>query len=130
MGSDVLFTLLGNPHETDSVSTALSLCSRLLARGASVDVWACGNATLLTRLSLGATKPRNVFAGDVEHSTSAAWVQAALADHTPALTWSVCHFCSHERGALDHVDGVRTRPATAYRKVVAAAGKTITVGRL
>lgn len=127
---DVLVTLLGSPHESDAVSTALLLVSAMLRRGASVAVWACGNATLLTQESLGMDKPRNVFAGDRTYPTSAAFVVDLLDDLDGRFEWAACHFCSHERGAISHINGVRTRPAVFFPRFVAAADKTITVGRL
>ncbi|GAA1866396.1 hypothetical protein [Myceligenerans crystallogenes] len=127
---DFLFTLMGSPHESDAVGTALQLASAMLERGADVSVWACGNSTLLTQASLERVKPVNVFDREADHPTSAAFAGDLLARHAGRFEWAVCHFCSHERGATTHVDGVRTRPAMFYPRFVAAARRTITVGRL
>ncbi|MFV2144087.1 MULTISPECIES: hypothetical protein [Isoptericola] len=127
---DILVTLLGSPHESDALGTALSLASAMLDQGAAVGVWACGNATLISQSGLERDKPRNVFARDVDYPTSALFVEELLARHPGRLDWAVCHFCSHERGATEHIDGVRTRPAMFYPRFVGAAGRTITVGRL
>lgn len=128
--TDVQLTLLASPHESDSISTALSYARALLGRGATVAIWACGNATFLTSTALELTKPRNVFAGDTDYPTSAAFVAELLTTYPQQVTWSVCHFCSHERGATEHISGVRTRPAMFYPRFVAAAAKTLTVGRM
>lgn len=128
--SDILVTLLASPHESDSVSTALSLVEAMLARGARVAVWACGNSTFLTSTTLELTKPRNVFGGDTDYPTSAALVDRLLQEHQDRMEWAVCHFCSHERGATSHIAGARTRPAMFFPRFVQNADKTITVGRL
>jgi len=127
---DVLVTLLGSPHESDSISTALSLVEAMLERRARVSVWACGNATFLTSDALELSKPRNVFAGDMDYPTSAAYVGDLLAKHDGRFEWAVCHFCSHERGATSHIGGVRMRPAMFFPRFVKNADKTLTVGRL
>lgn len=130
MTRDVLFTLMGSPHESDAVGTALRLVEALLGRGADVSVWACGNSTLLTQASLELTKPRNVFDRETDSPTSAGFVADLVERHPDRFEWAVCHFCSHERGATTHIEGVRTRPAMFYPRFVAAAHRTITVGRL
>jgi sulfur relay (sulfurtransferase) complex TusBCD TusD component (DsrE family) len=130
MTRDFLFALMGSPHESDAVGTALRLAEAMLGRGADVSVWACGNATLLTQESLELTKPRNVFDRETDFPTSAAFVAGLLARHPDRFDWAVCHFCSHDRGATAHIAGVRTRPAMFYPRFVAAARRTITVGRL
>lgn len=127
---DFLFTLMGSPHESDAVGTALRLAEAMLGRGAVVSVWACGNATLLTQESLELLKPGNVFDRDTDSPTSAAFAADLLARYPGSFEWAVCHFCSHERGATAHIDGVRTRPAMFYPRFVAAARRTVTVGRL
>jgi hypothetical protein len=126
--TDVLVTLMGAPHADDMTTSALRLVQAMLETGASVQVWTCGYATLLTQVSLGATKPRNLAAWSVDYPSTAGLVDGMLDAFAGRLHWYVCRFCSDDRGASAHLPRVRTRPPAGYAANVAAAGKTLLIG--
>lgn len=126
--SDLLLALMGAPHDTDMATTALRLADAGLRRGAAVDIWTCGYATLLTQNTLGDAKPRNLLAWDVTYPSTAHLARRMLAAHSGKLTWHSCRFCSEERGAVDHLDGVRLRPPFKFTEHVDAADTVIVMG--
>jgi hypothetical protein len=126
--SDVLITFLGAPHADDSTTSVLRLVQGMLRRGGRVQVWACGYATMLTQRSLGPCKPRNVAAWSTDYPSTAALVDGLLDAYPGRLHWYGCEFCSHERGATDHLPGVVLRSPAWYWENVAAAGKTLMIG--
>ena len=125
---DLLVFLTSAPHQADTVTTALRITGTALGRGATVHVWACGYATLLTQRSLGEVKPVNLRDRHRAYPTTAALVQCLLTTHQSALTWDACRFCSEERGALAHIDPVRMRSALRLGEVVRSCSKTLYLG--
>jgi sulfur relay (sulfurtransferase) complex TusBCD TusD component (DsrE family) len=128
--TDVLVTLMGSPHESDRTTSALRLVQALLEKGRSVQVWTCGNATLLTQNALGEDKPRNLANWNGEYPSTAALVKDMLETFPGRLYWYGCRFCSDDRGAADHLPQVVMRPPSGYGANVAAAGRTLLVGVL
>jgi hypothetical protein len=126
--TDVLVTVLGAPHADDSTTSVLRLVQGMLGQGGRVQVWACGYATMLTQRSLGAFKPRNVAAWDVDYPSTAALVDGLLDAYPDRLFWYGCAFCSEERGATDHLPRVVLRSPAWYGENVAAAAKTLLIG--
>ncbi|UYQ64822.1 hypothetical protein [Streptomyces peucetius] len=126
--TDVLITLMGAPHGSDQVTSALRLTQALLERGASVQVWTCGYATLLTQRALGPDKPRNLADWNRDYPSTAALAEELLTAFPGRLYWYGCRFCSDDRGAAEHLPQVVLRPPAGYAANVAAAGKTILVG--
>ncbi|MEU8893056.1 hypothetical protein [Streptomyces sp. NPDC048442] len=126
--TDVLITLMGAPHDSDQVTTALRLTQSLLERGAAVQVWTCGYATMLTQRALGPEKPRNLADWNREYPSTAALAQELLAAFPDRLYWYGCRFCSDDRGVVDHLPEVVLRPPGGYAANVAAATKTILMG--
>ncbi|ATW50975.1 hypothetical protein ACWGJT_12765 [Streptomyces xantholiticus] len=126
--TDVLITLMGAPHGSDQVTSALRLTQALLERGASVQVWTCGYATLLTQRALGPDKPRNLADWNRDHPSTAALAEELLTAFPGRLYWYGCRFCSDDRGAAEHLPQVVLRPPAGYAANVAAAGKTVLVG--
>ncbi|MGA5817939.1 hypothetical protein ACPC54_08780 [Kitasatospora sp. NPDC094028] len=126
--TDVLITLMGSPNEDDRTTTALRLAQALLERGASVQIWTCGNATLLTQRGLTDDKPRNLSSWNTEYPTTAALAQRMLKAFPDQLYWYGCRFCSDDRGAVDHLPEVVMRPPAGYAVNVAAATRTLMVG--
>jgi hypothetical protein len=126
--TDVLLTLMGAPHESDLVTSVLRLTQALLDGGATVQVWACGYATMLTQQGLGDSKPRNLAAWSTPYPSMAAVVQDMLAAFPDRLHWYACRFCSDDRGATLHIEQVPTRAPAKYAEHVAAAGKTLHLG--
>lgn len=126
--TDVLITLMGAPHADDTVTDALRLVQSLLDVGASVSVWTCGYATMLTQRGLGATKPRNLARWDTEYPSTATIIATMLDAHPGRLHWYGCRFCSDDRGATDHLPSVVLRPPARYADNVAAASKTMLIG--
>jgi hypothetical protein len=126
--TDVLIAMMGAPHESDLTTTVFRLTQALLARGARVGVWACGYATMLSQETLGDGKPRNPAAWSVEYPSTAALVQELLAAFPATLDWYGCRFCSDDRGAAAHVQGVRLRPPGRFVDHVASAGTVLYVG--
>ncbi|MEU0088764.1 hypothetical protein [Streptomyces sp. NPDC006274] len=126
--TDVLITLMGAPHGSDRVTTALRLTQALLERGASVQVWTCGYATLLTQRALGPDKPRNLADWNRDHPSTAALAEELLNAFPGRLYWYGCRFCSDDRGAAEHLPQVVLRPPAGYAANVAAAAKTVLVG--
>lgn len=126
--SDLLLALMGAPHDSDMATTALRLAEAGLRRGAKVDIWTCGYATMLTQKSLGEAKPRNFLALGTEYPSTAHLARRMLAAHTDRLTWHSCRFCSEERGAVDHIEGVRMRPPFKFTEHVDAAATAVVMG--
>ncbi|MEU9113898.1 hypothetical protein AB0D04_19470 [Streptomyces sp. NPDC048483] len=126
--TDILLTVMGEPHSSDRVTSVLRMTQALLDRGARVAVWTCGYATLLTQRSLGDAKPRNLASWDTDYPSTAALVAELLDAHPDRLYWYGCRFCSDDRGATDHLPQVVLRPPAGYAANVAAARKTLTVG--
>jgi hypothetical protein len=126
--TDLLLTVMGAPHESDLVTSVLRLVQSLLDRGASVQVWACGYATMLTQRTLGDSKPRNFAAWSTEYPTPAALVRSLLTEFPGRLFWYGCRFCSDDRGATGHIAEVTLRPPGSYPEHVAAAAKTLFIG--
>ncbi|MER6618229.1 hypothetical protein [Streptomyces xantholiticus] len=126
--TDVLITLMGAPHGSDQVTSALRLTQALLERGASVQVWTCGYATLLTQRALGPDKPRNLADWNRDHPSTAALAEELLTAFPGRLYWYGCRFCSDDRGAAEHLPQVVLRPPAGYAANVAAAGKAVLVG--
>ncbi|MBF6216470.1 hypothetical protein IU487_36465, partial [Nocardia puris] len=48
--ADVLLALMGAPHASDLITTALRMVQALLEQGGRVQVWTCGYATTLTQV--------------------------------------------------------------------------------
>lgn len=119
---------MGAPHGSDQVTSALRLTQALLERGASVQVWTCGYATLLTQRALGPDKPRNLADWNRDHPSTAALAEELLTAFPGRLYWYGCRFCSDDRGAAEHLPQVVLRPPAGYAANVAAAGKTVLVG--
>ncbi|KUJ66209.1 hypothetical protein ACZ90_39175 [Streptomyces albus subsp. albus] len=126
--TDVLLAVFGAPHQTELVTTAFRMAQSLLDRGARVAIWTCGDATGLTRASLGDSKPRNVIDWERDFPSTARIVQDLLADHGDRLDYYVCRFCSDERGMADQIPQVKRRPPFKFMDHVAAADKALCMG--
>jgi sulfur relay (sulfurtransferase) complex TusBCD TusD component (DsrE family) len=126
--TDVLLTIMGAPHESDLVTSALRLTQALLEADASVQVWACGYATMLTQESHGATKPRNLVEWSVDYPSTVTLVRELLTAFPERMYWYGCRACSDDRGATSHIPEVRVQPPTRFAAHVAAAGRTIFLG--
>ena len=126
--SDLLLALMGAPHDNDMATTALRLAEAALRRGAAVDIWTCGYATMLTQRGLGEHKPRNYISWETEYPTSASLAERMLKANSGRLTWHSCRFCSEERGAVDHLEPVRLRPPFKFTEHVYAADTVVVMG--
>jgi hypothetical protein len=127
--TDILFAVVGAPHSSDMTTSLLRLTDALLDRGATVQVWTCGYATMLTHSAHPEHKPRNVIDWSREHPTTATLVRELLALHRGRLHWYTCRFCSEERGLAGHIPEVGVRSPFKFSDHVRASGKTIFVGR-
>lgn len=125
---DLLVALMGAPYGDDSVGTVLRLCEAVVSAGGRVQVWACGYATMLTQDSLSATKPSNVMRWADEYSSSAETVRSLVDRSAGSLRWSVCGFCSLERGATTHIGSVAVRPASTFGRRVRESATSVFVG--
>ncbi|MFF2746224.1 hypothetical protein ACFVVA_11830 [Kitasatospora sp. NPDC058048] len=126
--TDLLITLMGTPHTDDKVTTVLRLAQAVLERGASVQIWTCGYATLITQQGLGEDKPRNLADWNTSYPSTVGLVRSMLRAYPDRLYWYGCRFCSDDRGAVDHLPEVVLRPPAGYAANVAAADKTVMVG--
>lgn len=126
--TDVLLTVMGAPYESDLITTVLRLTQALLESGATVQVWACGYATMLTQQGLGDSKPRNLAAWSTPYPSTATVVREMLAAFPDRLNWYACRFCSDDRGAVAHIEQVPTRAPAKFAEHVAAADKTLFLG--
>ncbi|WP_369137437.1 hypothetical protein [Modestobacter versicolor] len=124
---DLLVAVMGAPYDSDATSTVLRWVDAATRRDARVQVWTCGYATLLTQRSTGPVKEPNPLDRTREHATARGRIEQLLAER-PTLQWSSCRFCSTERGALDHIDAVRLRPALSFGSHVRESAKTVFVG--
>ncbi|MBX7553614.1 hypothetical protein K1Y78_38035 [Streptomyces sp. tea 10] len=126
--TDVLLTLMGAPHASDQVTSALRLAQALLERGASVQVWTCGYATLLTQRGQGPDKPRNLADWNGSYLSPPGLAGELLDAFPDRLHWYGCRFCSDDRGVTEHLPQVVLRPPGGYAANVAASDKTLLVG--
>ena len=126
--TDIMLKVLGAPHHTELVTSLFRLLQALLDRGASVQVWACGEATGLTRIGLGDTKPPNLADRQQEFPSTAALVRELMAAHPQRLGWYVCRFCAADRGASDQIAEVRIRPPARFWDHVLATDRVLAMG--
>lgn len=126
--TDVMLAIYGSPHQTEMITTALRLTQALLDRDARVQIWTCGDATGLTRTSLGATKPRNLLEWTRDYPSAASVVADLLEAYPGRLHWYVCRFCSDERGMSEQIPQVRRRPPFTFWDHTRSAGKLLTLG--
>lgn len=125
---DVLVALMGTPHISDMTTSALRLTQALLDRGAQVQLWTCGYATMLTQRSLGENKPRNLVDWSGNYPSTAALAQEMLAAALDQLRWYACRFCSEERGATAHIPEVRLRPPFKFAEHIKACDTSLFLG--
>ncbi|MBO0819767.1 MAG: hypothetical protein J2P26_02835 [Nocardiopsaceae bacterium] len=125
---DVMIAIMGAPHASDLVTSALRLTQALLDQGGRVNVWTCGYATTLTQASLGENKPRNVVDWSRDYPSSVTLVRGLLASNAERLAWYVCRFCSAERGAAEQIDQIRFASPFKFGEHVNAAGKALFLG--
>ncbi|MFI0909841.1 hypothetical protein [Streptomyces abikoensis] len=126
--TDVMLKVLGAPHRTELVTTVFRLAQALLDRGASVQVWTCGDATGLTHAGLGDSKPLNLVDRHADHPSTARLVRELLAAHTGRLDWYACRFCCEDRGVREQIPQVRKRPPTKFWEHVRATDKILVMG--
>jgi sulfur relay (sulfurtransferase) complex TusBCD TusD component (DsrE family) len=126
--ADLMLFLTAAPYGSDTVSTALRLLDAVLAKGASVQVWTCGYATMLTQSALGDTKPANFRALGRRYPTAASLVRSLITAYAPHLTWYACRFCTEERGAAAHIAEVRVRSPLRLRSVIDSCTKVVYIG--
>ncbi|TDD44124.1 hypothetical protein E1288_24940 [Saccharopolyspora elongata] len=126
--TDVLLKVLGTPHQTELVTSVFRLADALLDRGAAVQVWTCGDATGLTRVSLGDSKPINFADRHADHPSTARLVRELLSAHPDRLNWYVCRFCCADRGAAEQIPEVRKRPPARFWEHVQATDKVLAMG--
>lgn len=126
--TDVLITLMGAPHASDQVTSALRLTQALLERDATVQVWTCGYATLLTQRPQGPDKPRNLAEWNRTYPSLPGLAGELLDAFPDRLHWYGCRFCSDDRGVAEHLPAVVLRPPAGYAANVAAAVKTLLIG--
>lgn len=126
--SDVLLKVLGAPHQTELITSLFRLAEALLERGATVQVWTCGDATGLTTASLGDTKPCDVTNRSREFPSTAALARNLITAYPQRLNWYICRFCSEERGGGEQIREVRTRPAARFWEHVRAADQVLVMG--
>jgi hypothetical protein len=124
---DLLLFLTATPHVTDAATTVLRLLAATLERGARVQVWACGSATLLTHRSLGEVKPHDMRNLGTDHPSTATVIDDLLAAAPDRACWNACRFCSADRGAV-HIDAVRVRSPLRIAEFVGAARNTVYIG--
>lgn len=126
--TDVLLTVMGSPHESDLFTSVLRLTQALLETGASVQVWTCGYANMMTQRGLGDSKPRNLAAWSVDYPSPATLVRGLLDRFPQRLFWFGCRFCSDDRGAVDHLPEVALRAPSRFADHVGTARKTLFIG--
>ncbi|CDR15627.1 hypothetical protein [Streptomyces iranensis] len=126
--TDVMLKLLGAPHRTDLVTSALRLAQALLDEGAAVQVWACGDATALTCAAFGDSKPVNVAERTVDHPSTGTVIRELLTAYPERLDWYVCRFCCAERGRSEQITEVLKRPPSQFWQHVRATDKVVAMG--
>lgn len=126
--TDLLLTVMGAPHESDLFTSVLRLVQATLESGATVQVWTCGYANMMTQRGLGDTKPRNLAAWSVDYPSPACLVRELLSAFPGRLFWFGCRFCSDDRGAVDHLPEVVLRAPSRFADHVGAARKTLFIG--
>ncbi|KJS52823.1 hypothetical protein [Streptomyces rubellomurinus] len=126
--ADVLLALMGAPHTSDMLTSAVRLAQALLERGATVHLWTCGHATGIAKAALGATKPRNLENWAHGYPSTLALAERLLDAFPEQLTWYSCRFCTEERGSVPLADRIKLRPPFKFAEHVAAARTTLFLG--
>ncbi|MBH5335056.1 hypothetical protein IHE55_09715 [Streptomyces pactum] len=126
--TDLLLMVFAAPHRNEHVMSALRLATAVLERGASLQIWTCGDATGLTWAGHGDSKPRNITDWERDYPSTAALAAGLLADHPGRLHWYVCRACSDDRGVADQIPQVRRKSPFRFVDHVRAADKTLSLG--
>lgn len=126
--TELLLTMMGAPHSSDMTTTLFRLARAVLDRSATLQIWACGYATMLTHSALDECKPRNIVDWNGDYPSTAKLAAELLADYPGRVHWYACRFCSEERGVTAHIPEVRVRPAFSFSDHVDAADKTVFLG--
>jgi len=126
--TDVMLKVLGAPHQTELITSLFRLTQALLDLGATVQVWACGDATTLTRAGLGRRKPPDLTDRTREFPSTCALAFDLLAAHPHQLDWYACRFCCADRGSTDQIPEVRIRPPARFWEHAQATDQILVMG--
>ncbi|WP_030734252.1 hypothetical protein [Streptomyces griseus] len=126
--ADVLLAIMGPPHISDMVTSAVRLAQALLERGATVHIWTCGHATGLTSAALGDSKPRNVVNWSYDYPSGAALATELLDAFPDRLSWYSCRFCTEERGSAPHIARIKQRPPFKFTEHLDAVDSALFLG--
>lgn len=126
---DLLIVLTGPPYGSDLVTTVFRLVDAVLVSGASVRVWTCGYATMLTRQALGERKQADPRDWSRHYPTTAALVAGLVTSHGAAgFGWVVCRFCATERGADAQIPQARMVSPFTLGRHVDSARRVVYIG--
>jgi sulfur relay (sulfurtransferase) complex TusBCD TusD component (DsrE family) len=125
--------VMGAPYESELCTTVMRMVDEALRKGHHVTVWTCGGATTLTLQSLGESKPRNLLdlgseRGDAHYYSTAALIGELLRISEGRLQWLVCRNCMEERGALEHIAGVKIISAFKFMQCLNQADVAMVMG--
>lgn len=125
---DVLVVLTAPPHVTETFTAVLRLAQEVADAGRTIRVWACGYNTMLSQVTLGATKPVDLRAPDRPAPSAAALIARLVEDNGGRVAWIACSACSAERGAGEHIPQVRMRSDARLAATIAAADRSVYIG--
>lgn len=106
------FALMDPPFETPRTTTALRLIDRAARRGYNVNVFAYEGAVMMP-FSKQKKHANAVHGRDLEgedHPLTREWIEAIMTEAKQKggkIDWVNCGLCEDERGAGEHIEGVR-----------------------
>jgi hypothetical protein len=131
---DVLLVVTSDRYASDYFGTVRRLIDAALEHGYSIQVWACGYATMLTQRSPAASAPQPVTSCATMPAVAATSARTAdmigglVTEHADRFSWLACRTCSDDRGAGEHIAEVPSPSLSEFRKYVDRAEKIIYIG--
>lgn len=132
---DLLIVVTSERYGSEHFGTIRRLIDAVLAHGLSIQVWACGYATMLTQRSPAVSEPHPDDSWTkAPAATAAAAVRSAdligglVTEHPDRFSWLACRTCSDDRGAGEHIAEVPSPSLSEFRRYVDRAGKIIYIG--
>ena len=130
MPRKILFGVMGQPCESDMVTSLFRIVEAAVDQGHEVVFWTCGGSTALTQRTLQDEKPPNAMAYGAGHDypTTSRMVRELLRRSRGSLTWAVCRHCMEERGAVSQIDEVKILSASRFARLVKESDVSLMMG--
>lgn len=130
---DLLLVVTSGRYGSERFGTVQRLIDAALSHGCSIQVWACGYATMLTQRAADAP------AADERHADAACASAGAPAGHAGLIgglvsdnperfSWLACRTCSDDLGTGEHIPEVPSPSLSEFRQYADQAAKVIYIG--